>query len=54
MLCLFIADMATGGHLKESDVPDIYSCPVCMEHLQDRNPRFLSCYHSFFQTSWCT
>ena len=41
--------MATGGQLKESDVPDIYSCPVCMEHLLDRNPRFLFCYHSFCQ-----
>ena len=41
--------MATGGRLRDSDVPDIYSCAVCMEHLQDRNPRFLSCHHSFFQ-----
>ena len=41
--------MATGGHLRDSDVPDIYSCAVCMEHLLDRNPRFLSCYHSFCQ-----
>ena len=41
--------MATGGHLRDSDVPDIYSCAVCLEHLQDRNPRFLSCHHSFCQ-----
>ena len=41
--------MATGGHLRDSDVPDIYSCAVCMEHLLDRNPRYLSCYHSFCQ-----
>ena len=44
-----MADMATGGRLRDSDVPDIYSCAVCMEHLQDRNPRYLSCYHSFCQ-----
>ena len=41
--------MATGGRLRDSDVPDIYSCAVCMEHLLDRNPRFLSCHHSFCQ-----
>ena len=41
--------MATGGRLRYSDVPDIYSCAVCMEHLLDRNPRFLSCHHSFCQ-----
>ena len=41
--------MATRGHLRKSDVPDIYSCAVCMEHLLDRNPRFLSCHHSFCQ-----
>ena len=41
--------MATGGRLRDSDVPDIYSCADCLEHLQDRNPRFLSCYHSFCQ-----
>ena len=41
--------MATGGRLRDSDVPDIYSCAVCMEHLLDHNPRFLSCYHSFCQ-----
>ena len=41
--------MATGGRLRDSDVPDIYSCAVCMEHLQDRNPRYLSCHHSFCQ-----
>ena len=41
--------MATGGRLRDSDVPDIYSCAVCWEHLLDRNPRFLSCYHSFCQ-----
>ena len=29
--------------------PDIYSCAVCMEHLQDDNPRYLSCHHSFCQ-----
>ena len=39
--------MATGGRLRHSDVPDIYSCAVCMELLLDRNPRFLSCHHSF-------
>ena len=41
--------MATGGRLRDSDVPDIYSCAVCLEHLIDRNPRFLSCHHSFCQ-----
>ena len=41
--------MATGGHLRDSDVPDIYSCAVCMEHLLDRNPRYLTCHHSFCQ-----
>ena len=41
--------MATGGRLRDSDVPDIYSCAVCLEHLLDRNPRFLSCHHSFCQ-----
>ena len=41
--------MATGGRLRESDVPDIYLCAVCMEHLLDRNPRYLSCHHSFCQ-----
>ena len=41
--------MATGGRLRDSDVPDIYSCSVCMEHLLDRKPRYLSCYHSFCQ-----
>ena len=41
--------MATGGRLRDSDVPDIYSCAVCTEHLQDRNPRFLFCHHSFCQ-----
>ena len=41
--------MATGGRLRDSDVPDIYSCAVCMEHLLDRNPRYLSCHHSFCQ-----
>ena len=41
--------MATGDHLRDSDVPDIYSCAVCMEHLLDRNPRYLSCHHSFCQ-----
>ena len=46
---LFMADMASGGHLRDSDVPDIYSCAVCMEYLLDRNPRFLSCHHSFCQ-----
>ena len=40
-----MAEMATGGRLRDSDVADIYSCAVCMEHLLDRNPRFLSCYH---------
>ena len=44
-----MAEMATGGRLRDSDVADIYSCAVCMEHLLDRNPRFLSCYHSFCQ-----
>ena len=44
-------DMGTGGHLRDFDVPDIYMsrCAVCMEHLLDRNPRFLSCHHSFCQ-----
>ena len=41
--------MATGGRLRDSDVPDIYSCAVCMEHLLDRIPRFLFCHHSFCQ-----
>ena len=41
--------MATGGRLRNSDVPDIYSCAVCLEHLLNRNPRFLSCHHSFCQ-----
>ena len=41
--------MATGGFLEDSDIPDIYSCPVCLEHLLDRNPRFLSCHHYFCQ-----
>ena len=44
-----MVDMATGGRLRDSDVPDIYSCAVCMEHLLDRIPRYLSCHHSFFQ-----
>ena len=29
--------------------PEIYSCVVCLEHLLDRNPRFLSCHHYFCQ-----
>ena len=41
--------MATGGHLRDSDVPDIYSCAVCLEYLLDCNPRYLSCHHSFCQ-----
>ena len=41
--------MATGGRLRDSDVPDIYSCAVCLENLLDSNPRFLSCHHSFCQ-----
>ena len=41
--------MATGGCLIESDIPKIYSCPVCLEHLLNRNPRFLSCHHYFCQ-----
>ena len=44
-----MVDMATGGHLRDSDLPDIYSCAVCLEQLLDRNPRFLSCHHSFCQ-----
>ena len=41
--------MATRGRLRYSDVPDIYSCALCMEHLLDRNPRYLLCHHSFCQ-----
>ena len=41
--------MATGGYLTSSDEPEIYFCPVCMEHLLNRNPRFLSCHHYFCQ-----
>ena len=41
--------MATGGRLRDSDVPGIYSCAVCMEHQLDCNPRYLSCHHSFCQ-----
>ena len=39
--------MANEGGLRDLEVPDI--CVVCMEHLLDRNPRFLSCHHSFCQ-----
>ena len=39
--------MANKGGLRDSDVPD--TCAVCMEHLIDRNPKFLSCHHSFCQ-----
>ena len=49
MFCFFVKDMATGGHLEYTKVPDIYSCPVCLEHLLDCNPRFLSCHHYFCQ-----
>ena len=31
-------------------LPNIYSCGVCMEHLLDRNPRFLSCHHYYCQS----
>ena len=41
--------MGTVRYLTSSYEPEIYSCPVCMEHLLNRNPRFLSCHHYFCQ-----
>ena len=30
-----------------SDIPDLYICQVCLEDQTTRNPRLLSCHHSF-------
>ena len=39
--------MATGG---KTDGPDFYNCGVCLEHMGDRNPRFLVCHHSYCES----
>ena len=42
--------MASPRDRLSETIPDIYNCLVCMEHLLDRNPRFLACHHYYCQS----
>ena len=39
--------MASKDHSLHTDQADLYTCGICLEHMGTRNPRLLSCHHSF-------